>query len=90
MTHEEQIEEIMDYFNFDRVNKVMVALGWAWSSLNGVPEKAELRQRARELLRSVAKDKHSICHATGGFHASKDEWGNLSLQFVVAEWDTMK
>lgn len=88
MIHEEQIEEIMDYFRFDRVAKVMEALDWHWFSYDGVPPEPVIRQKARELLREVAREKRDTVMATAGFEAKHDKWGRLSLAFVAEQWQT--
>ncbi len=85
MTHEEQIEEIMDYFRFGRVAKVMEALDWHWWSYDGVPPEPVIRQKARELLRRVAKEERDTTMATAGFEAKHDKWGRLSLAFVAEQ-----
>lgn len=86
MTYEEQIEEIMDYFRFDRVAKVMEALDWHWFSYDDVPPEPIIRQKARSLLREVAREGRDTTMATAGFEAKHDKWGRLSLAFVVEQW----
>ncbi len=85
MSYEEQIDNIMDWFDFDKVHKAMVALNWTWYNV-GIPEKAELRQTARRLLRDVV-EKDARMTGTGGFYATKNEYGELSLYFAVSKWD---
>lgn len=82
-----QIAEIMDFFDFDKVHKAMVALNWKWAMAeDGVPQIWELRKEARRLLYQVA---FSNCEmvSCGGFTASKMEDG-LKLSFYVSEWET--
>ena len=86
MTYEEQIEEIMDYFDFGRVAKTMEVLNWRWASSDGVPNEGELRRTARQLLRAVAKEGPDSHTGTGGFYARNDKWNCLSLDFVVSGW----
>ena len=82
---QEKIDEIMDCFDFDKVQKCMEALNWRWASCDGVPEQFELRQKARSILKDCVEIGHG---GTGGFVPSIDkEAGCLSLSFVVAEWD---
>ena len=66
---QKQIDLIMDTFEFDRVRKIMEALHWEWGfgEEAHIPEEYELRQAARELLRSVAESRG--CSETGGFLA---------------------
>lgn len=91
MTNEQQIEEIMDWFDFRRVHTAMVALGWEWSSSDGVPSEAELRSHARAYLREVAvKGEASKTGfyktGSGGFMATRYESGELGLEFILEEW----
>lgn len=86
MDYPEQIDEIMDYFDFRRVHETMKALNWTWAdTAPDVPEEYQLRQVARQLLRRVSERKFPGLVATGGFVA-KREAGRLSLEFVVSEW----
>ena len=84
---QEQIDEIMDTFDFERVHRVMVSEDWTWGSGNGasVPDVTQLRIAARERLKSAARDGLS---STGGFTATRDEgvdegkpWVRLNLSF---------
>jgi len=83
---QEQIDEIMDHFDFARVAKVMEHLGWEWSVPFGlaVPDEAEIRGRARHMLTHI-KDAASV--STGGLRVRQDD-GYLSLVFELAGWDT--
>lgn len=88
---QEQIDEIMDNFDFDRVHKAMVALDWRWGHDEVIPEKYELRKQARSLLKTVWKSsRHWKVVATGGFFARCEltECGEklLSLSFQIDEW----
>ena len=84
-----QIDGIMDTFDFRRVRKMMLAVGWTWAnSPNGTPEEWELRARARELLNECAV---RGLVSTGGFTAryvdGEDEegpWLRLTLQWGVS------
>lgn len=82
MTYEEQIDEIMDWFDFNRVAQTMKALDWRWFDV-GVPDEPELRKKARSLLKEVAKNGGYL--QTAGFHAQNNE-GRLKIMFVVSEW----
>lgn len=86
MTHDEQIETIMDYFDFHKVHKAMIALEWKWFSEGDVPSVPKLRQQARNLLRLAAKQGADNLYATGGFEAKCDAWNQLSLKFVVEQF----
>lgn len=90
---QDKIDDIMDNFNFNKVETVMKATNWTWVSTHGVPVEHELRKQARELLKSVSQ--HYVSElgfryaiSTGGFKATKYYDGELELEFIVAKWDT--
>lgn len=85
-----QIDDIMDEFDFDQVEKVMEFLGWEWSSSNGVPEKYEIKKQARKLLKQAAEFNGGGTTSTGGFVASSKfgedgngKWVLLKLDFSI-------
>lgn len=95
------IDDIMDEFNFARVQNVMDYLGWKWAGEYVTVEM--LKETARRLLREAAdlrlgdyKDTHweqGVICATGGFQAmawcneDKTKVDALDLKFVLADWD---
>ena len=89
------LDYIMDAFDFEKVRKVMVALGWKWAGAkgdaNGVPTLDEIKQGAANLLWDLANDPKNKVIATGGFRAEKDfsdpddPW--MRLVFEVTDWD---
>ena len=90
LNHEEQIDYIIDNFNFEKVRCVMLALDWQWvcteSNGHAVPSIARLKAMARHLLRSSIKETHV---GSGGFQAwyyppkyENDDY--FMLQFIVA------
>ena len=88
---QEAIDNIMDYFNFDKVLKTMIALDWKWvkedhKSLKDleIPSIERIRREARRLLIRAIEIKDYT--SGGGFEAEYDD-GNLYLRFVVEEWD---
>jgi hypothetical protein len=89
-----KIDNIMDNFNFDRVEKAMKATNWTWGGAeNGIPTQSELRQRARSLLKEVStknvtEDSFRWYIATGGFKATKYYDGELELEFIMASWES--
>ena len=83
VSRQEQIDDIMDSFDFDAVSKCMVLLEWGWASSEGkVPNIFEIKKEARRLLRRV--DVGSI--NTGGFKVAIDEDNCLTLEFIVDDW----
>ena len=83
-----QLDEIMDSFDFDQVQKMMSATDWIWArSENGVPDQRELRQEARRLMKQAIAGEDC---ATGGFRTwvtdgtDKDgPWTKLNLSFGI-------
>lgn len=82
-----QLEEIMDSFDFDKVHEIMSALKWNWATTEkgGIPDKYELRRKARQLMKQAINGEGS---GTGGFRAwvtdGTDEdgpWTKLDLSF---------
>lgn len=85
MTNQQKIDEILDNFDFEHVHRAMLALNWTWYSTIAVPSIADLRKKARELLKQlIAKDLSEI--GTGGLRAEK-RGDFLRLSFVVADWN---
>lgn len=91
-----QINEILKYFDFDRVHKAMVALNWTWARYDtpdfhyAVPSIDYLKKVAREQLERVAeiviKDQKPFAFLSSGGFQAKYEHGTLSLSFVI--WDS--
>lgn len=99
MTSNEQklIDEIMDWFSFSKVAKVMQVLEWSWANCQdegGIPVESTLREDARKGLRRAIQ--HS-CGAndyqlsSGGFKYRV--WREdgvvtfVTLTFVLEEWN---
>ena len=85
--HKKAIDKIMDWFDFSKVHRTMVALEWKWvSAEDGIPTEPEIREMARKLMEDSINQKVSI--GTGGFRVhynKKDDF--ISLSFVISEWD---
>ena len=96
------IDEIMEEFDFGKVQDAMDYLNWRWAGEYVTVEM--LKETAKRLLRdadklrlSDYKDEHyseGIIAATGGFQAmafcdeSKSKVDMLDLKFVLTEWDS--
>ena len=80
--YQNQIDEIMDNFDFRRVHEMMKAVNWTWG--DDVPEEPELREEARRLLKETIR-KDLYCCGTGGFMAMNRD-GLLSL-YWGASWE---
>ncbi len=99
---EYMIEDILNEFDFDKVERAMEALNWKWRG--ETPTLYDLREEALRLLRGAAKsrlgdfkDTHydvAIINACGGFEAkaycneNKTEITGLDLAFVITSWDS--
>lgn len=81
--YEQQIQDILEYFDFERVHETMIKLNWTWVSsdlkLEYIPEIEELKEHAKERLENAIKYKWS---ESGGFVATNTS-GVLNLYFVV-------
>lgn len=87
----DQIDGIMDNFDFHKVYKVMKYLNWAWFDYKTkeyyIPDEGTIRKHARNLLKELfEKSLYSI--ATGGFYAEKIE-DCISLKFVLTSWEEL-
>lgn len=95
------IDEIMEEFDFGKVQDVMDYLNWRWAGEYVTMDM--LKETAKRLLRDAAalrlsdyKDEHwqqGIMSATGGFQATafcdedKTKIVALDLKFVLTDWD---
>jgi hypothetical protein len=98
LENQEDVDNIINNFQFDKVEKVMKALNWEWIDV-GIPSIEQLREKARSLLIEAKKyvttsDKfESEYHvAVCGFTVDAHKIGNsdkvyLRLAFEVDEWD---
>jgi hypothetical protein len=98
----DDINQIMDWFDFARVATVMGALDWKWYD-TGLPSEPEIREYARKLINSTvnsfleysltnAKVPENYTNQCGGFKVTVspgDEYKTLyiSLEFIVSSWD---
>ncbi len=93
----DDINEILDFFDFERVKKVMDHLNWEWVGSDGVPEIYELRQHARKLMntavneciKSKQEDYFTEC---GGFRVECNKYNDdpkmyIRLTFNVTSWE---
>jgi len=80
---EQQVEEVLATFDFERVHHVMESLSWTWANLDRVPTRAELMAEARRLLAEL--DGKPGVHGSGGLRASYKDDGTLSLKFILCE-----
>lgn len=99
---EDMINEIIAWFDFEKVQKTMSALNWEWAD-EGIPNLKLLKESAYERLKDAIdlalspenKSKPDVGYFShsGGFKATAyvDENYNLSflqLEFIVTDWDS--
>jgi hypothetical protein len=100
MKKEDLINEVMDEFDYDKVQRVMEFLNWDWASVNGVLSVGDLKRMSRILLISCINGamayKKDYSASTGGFKAEAT-WDNernkiysLTLRFVLEETEYYK
>jgi len=85
---QEQMDQIMDSFEFGKVASIMQHLDWKWASTNGIPDECELRKEARRLMKDAVE-----CGGwagTGGFTAiftdnKSERWIRLNLYFGISD-----
>ena len=80
---EQQVDEILASFDFDRVHRVMEFLHWTWANLDRTPTKRELIAEADRLLRELEGRPGVL--GSGGLRASYKDDGALSLKFILGE-----
>ena len=86
--------KIMERFNFEKVQRTMLALGWRWRGEDRTLE--DMKSTAEMLINWVTRaieegwESSFLSSSTGGFKASghliNGNW-ILSLEFVVAQED---
>lgn len=84
MTKDEAINVVILRFNFDRVHRIMKAMGWTWyNAIDEIPSIGELKATARMLLEKV-KEQTSV--STGGLEAVWRD-GEYGLRFIPEQWE---
>jgi hypothetical protein len=98
-TLEQHIEETMNWFDFNKVHKVMTFLNWKWAG-EGVPETPIMRQRVREYMKELyakaaKQKKFNSFLSSGGFMVKyvknvdkNGSWDYFSVSFQLVDWDT--
>ena len=91
---EEQIEQIMDEFDFGPVHNIFEQNGWSYYDSDGVPTLGQLRKTARQVLRDAARrSRNGVTIAGNGrFTAVMTEdpsagWLRLDLMFTPNAWN---
>jgi len=91
MNEEQQklVNEIMDWFDFEKVHRVMKFLRWKWDSAEeGIPSIGEIRESSRKLLTQAVLNNTNI--SSGGLVITYEPNENyLRLQFIISEWESI-
>ena len=91
-----RIDEVMDWFDFEKVHKAMVLFDWEWFSLKAVPEVPDLRKFVRDAMKytynEVISGKQMSHYITGGFNIQcirdEDDVIFFKVVFELADWQT--
>jgi hypothetical protein len=84
--YQQKLQELIDEFEFWKVEKVMEVLEWTWADIVGYPRKDDMIKLVESLYDSiesrVLKEEYCFC-ATGGFKLTfnPEEDNELSLVF---------
>lgn len=85
----EMITEILGSFDFATVRRVMDYMEWQWYQERDVPTIYAMMKRAEEQLLQAyhvwKQDGLPTEVGSGGFYATCDQKGNLTLRFVLKE-----
>ena len=78
------INNVLDSFDFVKVQKAMKAVNWTWATCNGVPSIRALMAKAEDLLWQVLNNDEMQNISTGGLTAELYD-DVLSLTFTFEE-----
>ena len=79
------VDQIIEGFDFSRVQRAMSALAWSYAGTNAPPSIETLKTTARRLLEDAALEKdEGVQFQCGGFCASWCRGDALCLTFEVA------
>lgn len=87
-----QIQGILNSYDFYKVEKVMKALNWKWASHVSVPTVPQMKRMAEDLLKQASKNsnKEGYIVSSGGFQAtaiSEADYHSLKLDFIVESFE---
>ena len=91
---QDHIDEVMDEFDFGKVQKAMEFLGWEWvGAEEGVPTESELRKGVRrhmiDAYDKAYQQKRNYKVGTGGFSVEYFyEEDFFQVEFVLSQWST--
>lgn len=85
-----QVDEIMDSFDFRQVESVMKHLNWTWKDSKTPPDEYQIRKEARNIMRAAIQSGDSV--STGGFIAgvhcgeeNGEKWATIDLVFAIEQ-----
>ena len=85
-----QVDEIMDSFDFRRVESVMKHLNWKWNDSKTPPDEYEIRKNAREIMKMAIKAGEEM--STGGWQVTimsgqdhGGKWARIDLAFAIEQ-----
>ena len=86
---EDHIDNVMDWFDFEKVHETMKLLNWTWGMGQNahVPEVPEIRKCVRDGLRRMISNGHRRWESAG-FVAEKVNNEFLAISFQVTSWET--
>lgn len=87
---QQHLDNIIDWFDFEKVNEVMKALDWSWVG-EGIPEPYRLKGQIRELFWDCFKSEKQdlVTISCGGFWVSLDKEQDFAdCKFVVSDWQS--
>jgi len=87
---EDNLDEIMNWFEFRKVEKAMKVLKWKWAGTDfKTPSEPEIRQAVMKQFRQMYQDKRKF-GAIGGFSYTIDYDNNfINLEFILTYWTTI-
>ena len=98
----DDINDILDEFDFERVNDVMKSVCWEWVMSDGrygIPSIPELRKQSRRLLEEtvsglISSKETQYFIESGGFRAEANKYDDdpkihIRLSFVVTSWENV-
>lgn len=84
--YRQKLQELIDEFDFWKVENIMEVLNWTWANIVGYPKKDNMIKVVESLYASIEsrilKEEYCFC-ATGGFKLTfnPEEYNELSLVF---------
>jgi hypothetical protein len=97
MREQKLIDDIIENFDFSRVEKTMELLDWKYAGYDETPKVGKLvlntLERIREAIKGAKIHKSDFFSYSGGLKASatydvdKQEVDSLNLSFIVTDWD---